>query len=109
MAIFDASNGSIERRRKQKEIVSDHAEAVGQPISTVFVELILESPNLLLANMQAKVSGDSIWTPCVRSHASRAVADTAPSSEHPPSILRPPPPCGASQKTQKLLRSGTAL
>lgn len=55
IAIFDATNSSIERRRKQSQAVEAHAVATGHHIETVFIESIMTSPNLLLANMQAKV------------------------------------------------------
>ncbi|EOD12206.1 hypothetical protein EMIHUDRAFT_214042 [Emiliania huxleyi CCMP1516] len=55
IAIFDSSNASKDRRAMLSESVHAHGEATGRPIAIVFVESILTSPTLLLANMKAKV------------------------------------------------------
>jgi len=55
IAIFDASNSSKSRRATLSRRVAEHGAASSQPIGIVFVESILTSPTLLLANMQAKV------------------------------------------------------
>jgi 6-phosphofructo-2-kinase/fructose-2,6-biphosphatase len=55
IAIFDASNTSVARRAKLLAQISAHAARSSQPIACVFIELLLESPTLLLTNMLAKV------------------------------------------------------
>ena len=55
IAILDASNCTLARRRSQAETVAAHSVATGKPIALVCVECIVETPTLLLQNMLAKV------------------------------------------------------
>ena len=55
IAILDASNCTLARRRSQAEAVAAHSVATGKPIALVCVECIVETPTLLLQNMLAKV------------------------------------------------------
>jgi len=55
IAILDASNCTLARRRSQAEAVAAHGAASGKQIALVCVECIVETPTLLLQNMLAKV------------------------------------------------------
>jgi 6-phosphofructo-2-kinase/fructose-2,6-biphosphatase len=79
IAIYDASNASKTRRTKLAAGVAAFAEQSKQRTSIVFLETILTSPTLLMANMQAKMCAAAGCArvqvdPSANAHGMRAVA-----------------------------------